>query len=266
MPALPEGSGEALARLAHLAPLLRGRRVLLLGGDAEAGAAFAAGHAAAVETAPAAHGLPAEGFDLVVLQDPREDVTAQLPALRALVAPGGTLAVAAAPGARDGVLEALRAAFPSVEVAAVWPLAAWAVAPSGARPGQVTWDGSMLAGALASSYLLLCGAAPTGLAEATVAALPAPVPAADAGEARASEEVRAILAQADAAALGDRAALERAAAREAELEAEVTSLLWQKDEAEAALARAVAERDRLAAARDPAAAPGGDDVPDLLPG
>jgi hypothetical protein len=45
------------------------------------------------------------------------------------------------------------------------------------------------------------------------------------------------------------------------------ALLWRKDEAEEALARAVAERDRLAAAtRDGPGASGEDDVPDLLPG
>jgi hypothetical protein len=57
--------------------------------------------------------------------------------------------------------------------------------------------------------------------------------------------------------------LEQAVAREADLRAEVATLLWQKDEADEALARAVAERDRLAAA---ARSSGEGDVADLLPG
>jgi hypothetical protein len=299
--------GEVLARLAHLQPLLAGRRVLVLG-DAADGAAAAAflseRSVAVVRTAPDESGLGSAAHDLVVLAAPLDPAApARVAALRALLSPGGVLAAAATPGGRDAVAAELRAAFPSVEVAGIWPLAAWAVAPSGSRPGAVTWDGSMVAGAPASSYLFLCGGSPTGLATATVAALPvAPREAGSREEARASAEVRALLDQADVAlavaygelagasariaaeasrageaegrareveeaALRDRADRAAAAAREADLEAELVALLWRKDEAEEALARAVAERDRLAAAtRDGPGASGEDDVPDLLPG
>ncbi len=259
------GPGELLARLSFLQPLLAGRRVLLVGagGHVDVAAGFlAARGAASVSVADDATDAGAE-HAVVVVAAPRDPAApGRVEALRGLLAPGGILAAAALPGQRDAVAAILAAAFPSVEVAAVLPVEAWAVAPAAARPGAVTWDGSMLRGAGPASYLLLCADVPTGLAVATVTALPAAA-SADAREASASAEVRAILERADASLADAHVELERAVAREADLRAEVATLLWQKGEADEALARAVAERDRLAAATRSS---GDGDVADLLPG
>jgi hypothetical protein len=307
------GAGEILARLSHLWPLLPGRRVLVLGSP-EAGAASAAFLAEravpVIRTAPDESGLEGASFDLAVLHDvPAPEMTpGRARALRALLPPGGLLAVAAAPGDREAVAAALGEAFPVVEVAALSRLSAWAVAPAAARPGEVTWDGSLLGGVRATSYLLLCGAARSGLRGATVLALPGSAgdPAAHPREAEATAELRALLERADDAlaaaycelagasdriaaesrraaearsrasaaeeqAFLERSAVERGAARQAELESELVTLLWRKDEADQALATASAERDALAAQRRrPGAEPpdrAGDeaDLPDLLP-
>jgi hypothetical protein len=259
------GPAELLARLSFLQPLLAGRRVLLVGAGAHVDAAAGFLAARGVASVSVADDAPDAGADHGVVVDaapldpgdPR-----RIAALRGLLAPGGVLAAAALPDQRDAVVAALAASFPSVEVAAVLPVEAWAVAPAAARPGAVTWDGSMLRGAGPASYLLVCADAPTGLAVATVTALPSAA-AVDPREARASAEVRAILERADASLAAAQVELEQAVAREADLRAEVATLLWQKDEADEARARAVAERDRLAAA---ARSSGEGDVADLLPG
>lgn len=228
--------GEVLARLSHLEPLLDGRRVLVLGSpeDAGASAVFLSDRGAAVPVvAPDEVGL-APPFDRIVIH-PRPDrplSAGRVRALRDLLAPGGLLAVAL-PVDDQATESLLREAFPSVEAAAVLPLSAWAVVPEGAAPREVTWDGTFLASPRPASRLLLCGERPTWPRAATVLAMPPAVgapPVADEGP--------------DLAAA---AAAERAEARAAEAAAEVIALSWRRDELEAELSAAVAERDALRA-------------------
>lgn len=247
--------GEVLARLSHLEPLLAGRRVLLLGSpeDAGASAVFLSDRGVVLPVAaPDEVGLAAP-FDRIVVH-PRRDLpmsTERVRALRDLLAPGGLLAVAV-PVDDEATEPLLREAFPTVEAAAVLPLAAWAVVPEGAATGQVTWDGTRLASARPTSRLLLCGERRSGPGGATVLALPplgaAAAPVADEGP-----------------GLAAAVAAERAEARAAAAAAEVLALSWRRDELEAELSAAVAERDALRARRETApGAAASPDLPDLL--
>jgi hypothetical protein len=246
--------GEVLARLSHLEPLLAGRRVLVLGSPEDAGASAVILSDRGVVlpvAAPDEAGL-APPFDRIVVH-PGQDrplSAERVRALRDLLAPGGLLAVAVP--VDDGTTEPLlREAFPAVEAAAVLPLSAWAVVPEGAAPGEVTWDGTRLASQRPTSRLLLCGDRPAAPRGATVLALPhelGPPPVAGEGP--------------DLAAA---AAAERAEARAAVAAAEVLALTWRRDELEAELSAAVAERDALRSRRE--ATPGTaatPDLPDLL--
>ncbi|MGA8891238.1 MAG: hypothetical protein WB493_06700, partial [Anaeromyxobacteraceae bacterium] len=70
MTGLPTVDGELLARLSHLEPLLQGRRVLVIGDAAAAGAsaAFLSGRGpSAIRTARSAEGEPAGAFDCVIV-------------------------------------------------------------------------------------------------------------------------------------------------------------------------------------------------------
>jgi hypothetical protein len=234
--------GEVLARLAHLEPLLAGTRVLVVGSpeDARPTGAFLEDRGAArvrcvEDEAAAAAG--AGTFDRVVVHpvEGRAVSAERVAALRALLAPGGLLAVAV-PGGEDGAGSLLREAFPVVEEAVLVRVSAWAVAPSAARPGDVTWDGSRLGAVRPSSRLFVCGDRPSGLEGVTVTALPAGEPGPDL----------------DALALA-----EGAAAREEELRSGMVALAWQRDE----LARAL---ELARATREPAppgpGTPGGDDL------
>lgn len=253
MPRQPTAHGEVLARLSHLEPVLGGRRVLVLGGPAAAGAsaAFLSGRGpAAIRTAGAEEGEPAGAFDCVIVHPEGGSplTSARVAALRALLAEGGLLAVAVLPD-EAGAAALLRAAFPAVEAVALFPIAAWAAAPARALPGEVTWDGSRLASARPASLLFLCGERLPALRGTTVLALPAGEMGAPAGQDLALE-----------------AASERAAAREAELAAEVLGLSWERDrlEGELAAARAAAEALRSGPPRgDPDAPDPG--LLDLLP-
>jgi len=232
LPGKPTVDGEVLARLSHLEPILAGRRVLVLGDAAAAGAsaAFLSGRGPAViRTASAAEGEPAGAFDCVIVHpDAGNPLTAgRVAALRALLAGGGILAVAVLP-AEAPAAALLRAAFPAVEAVALFPIAAWAAAPARARPGEVTWDGSRLASARPASLLFLCGDRRPALRGATVLALPV-------GEVEASPGHDLAL----------EAASERAAAREAELAAEVLGLSWERDRLAGELAAARAGADAL---------------------
>ncbi len=209
--------GEVLARLAHLEPVLSGRRVLVLGSpeDAGASAVFLSERGVALPVAAPDEAGLSPPFDRIVLhhQEDRPLSPERVRALRDLLAPGGLLAVAV-PVEVEGVEPLLREAFPAVEVADLLPLSAWAVVPAGAAPGEVTWDGSRLGPARPTSRLLLCGGRPSGPGSATVVALPAAPPAGAA-------------AGADLAAA---AVAERAEARAAEAAAEVLALSWARDE------------------------------------
>jgi hypothetical protein len=253
MPGRPTVDGEVLARLSHLEPVLAGRRVLVLGDAAAAGAsaAFLSGRGpAAIRTGRSEEGEPAGAFDCVVVHpEAGSPLTAgRVDALRALLAGGGLLAVAVLP-AEAAAASLLRAAFPAVEALAIFPVAAWAVAPSRTRPGEVTWDGSRLASARPASLLFLCGERIPAISGATVLALPAGEAGAPPGHDLAAE-----------------AASERAAAREAGLAAEVLELSWERDRLAGELASARAAADALRTGQPPgdpeASDPG---LQDLLP-
>ena len=262
MPEPSTARGEVLARLSHLEPLLAGRRVLVLGApeDARASAEFLAARGVESPVAATDEAGLEPSFDRIVLhpRDGQRLSPERIGALRALLAPGGLLAVAV-PADDDATEPLLRAAFPVVEPAALLPVAAWAVAAAGAGSAGVTWDGAGLGATRPSSLLFLCGDQPSGLRGATVMALPAAEPAAPA----------AVVPAVVVPDLADVAAAERADAREAELEAEVLALSWSRDDLARALAAAVAERDalqaRVAAASAAPAAPRPDDLDDLLP-
>jgi hypothetical protein len=249
MPEIPPAEGESLARLSHLEPLLAGQRVLVLcaPGTVRACQAWLAERRLAGALATADDAGLAPHFDRIVVQpgEGRPLGAARLGRLRALLAPGGLLAVSAGPD-EAGVETLLREAFPVVETASVVPLAGFAVVPPSGPAAGMTWDGSGLEAPRPSSRLFLCGVAPSGLAGATLVALP--------------------LAGAQAPGLADGAAAQLAMAREEELSAEVLALSWRADALRRELAGAVAERDALRArvAREagPADTAG---LPDLLP-
>ncbi len=248
MPEPTAAGGESLARLSHLEPLLAGRRVLVLcaPGTMRTCQAWLAGRRIAGALAVAAEAGLAPHFDRIVVQPlPGRPLGAErLERLRALLAPGGLLAVAAGPDDAD-VEPLLRGGFPVVEVASIVPLSGFAVVPPSGAAGGMTWDGSGLEAAPPSSRLFLCGAAPSGLLGATVVALPPPpAPEPD---------------------LTDAAAAQRALAREEELNAEVLALAWKADALLRERDGAVAERDALRATRE--REPGPADLaglPDLL--
>jgi hypothetical protein len=232
MPGQPIVDGEVLARLSHLEPILAGRRVLVVGDAAAAGASasFLSGRGpVAIRTASSEDGEPGGAFDCVIVHpDAGRPLTAgRVAALRALLAGGGILAVAVLPVEADAAV-LLRAAFPAVDVVALFPIAAWAAAPARALPGEVTWDGSRLASARAASLLYLCGERLPALRGATVLAIPAGEVEAAPGHDLALEAVS-----------------ERAAAREAELAAEVLGLSWERDRLQGELAQARAAADAL---------------------
>lgn len=245
--------GEVLARLSHLEPLLAGRRVLVAGSPADAGAsvAFLAGRGVDATAAPSGEDGLAPPFDRILVH-PEADrplSAGRIGALRALLAPDGLLAVAV-PAADEGAAPLLREAFPVVEEVLLVAVSGWAAVPAGAGPGELTWDGTGLGSPRPSSLLFLCGARPSGLRGATVLALPplAPPPSVAAGP--------------DLAAAAE---AERAGAREAELEAQVVALTFRRDVLEEELAAVAAERDALRSRRTPA--PGdapAPDLPDLL--
>jgi hypothetical protein len=245
------GEGEALAWLCHLEPLLAGRRTLVVcaPGEVRSLQAWLAGRGLVRALAVADEAGIAPHFDRIVVH-PRPGAPldpGRIAGLGALLAPEGLLAVGVLP--EDAGAEALlRQAFPVVEKAALLPFAGWAVVPAGAGAGEVTWDGTALPAQRPGSLLLLCGARPSGLAGATVVALPLPEPRAPDLPLRALEE-------------GGAAQL--SGAREAELSAEVLALSWRREELERDLALAVAERDALRARLEGGAA-GAADPSDLL--
>jgi hypothetical protein len=249
----PTVNGEVLARLSHLEPILAGRRILVVGDAAAAGASatFLSGRGpVAIRTAASEEGEPAGAFDCVVVHpDAANPLTAaRVAALRALLAGGGVLAVAVLP-AEAAAAALLRAAFPAVEAVALLPISAWAAAPARARPGELTWDGSRLEAARPASILFLCGERLPALRGTTVLALPA----GEAGDAPGLD-------------LGSEAASERAAAREAELAAEVLALSWERDRLAGELAGARAAAEALRGGprpADPEAPDAG--LQDLLP-
>lgn len=247
MPDATPAEGESLARLSHLEPLLAGRRTLVVcaPGEARASQAWLAARGHAGATAVADEAGAGGPFDRILVQsrDGSPPPAERLARLRSMLAPGGLLAVAVGPEA-SGVETTLREAFPVVEAATLLPVSGFAVVPAAAA-GEMTWDGSRLAGDRPSSLLFLCGEAPSGLAGPTIVAQDAPA--------------------SPAPGIAEAAEAQVAGARAEELAAEVLALTWAADDLRRALAAAVAERDalRARAGREPGPA----DVaglPDLL--
>lgn len=256
--------GEVLARLSHLEPLLAGRRVLVVGPPdaAAASAAHLSGRGGDAPVVASSEAGLAPPFDRIVVH-PEVDrplTVERIGALRALLAPGGVLAVAV-PAADAGAGSLLREAFPVVEEFLLVAVSAWAAVPADAGAGEITWDGTGLGSPRPTSLLLVCGERSSGLRGATVRAMP-PGPAVGAAGGPAADAAAGPSVLPDLAAVAE---AERAGAREAELAAQVMALSFRRDVLEAELAAVAAERDALRSRRTPA--PGdapSPDLPDLL--